>query len=41
MIGKKEMKHRYLKKEDFYSHLNMEHFTNAYYEHLNKSLQRF
>ena len=41
MIGKKEMKHRYLKKEDFYSHLNMGDFTDADYEHLKKSLQRF
>ena len=32
MIGKKSMKHHYLKKKkDFHSHLNMEDITDAYY----------
>ena len=33
MIGKNSMKHHYLKKKDFYSHLNMEDVTDADYVH--------
>ena len=33
MIGKNSMKHCYLKKKDFYSHLNMEDITDADYAH--------
>ena len=31
MTGKNLMKHHYLKKEDFYSHLNMEDITDVDY----------
>ena len=31
MIGKNSMKHDYLKKKDFYIHLNMEDITNEDY----------
>ena len=33
IIGKITMKHHYLKKEDFYSHLNLEDITDADYVH--------
>ena len=33
MTGKKYMKHDYLKKEHFHSHLNMKDITNAGYAH--------
>ena len=33
MIGKYSMKHNYLKKEDFYSHLNIEDISDADYAH--------
>ena len=33
MIGKNSIKHPYLKKEGFYSHLNMEAVTDADYVH--------
>ena len=31
MIGKNSMRHHYLKKKGFYSHLNMEDITDAGY----------
>ena len=33
MIGKSSMKHYYERKEDFYSHLNMEDITDSHYAH--------
>ena len=36
MVGKKLMKHHYLKKEDFESHLNMEDNTDADYAVVNR-----
>ena len=33
MIAKNSMKHHYLKKEDFSSHLNMDYITDADYAH--------
>ena len=33
MIAKNSMKHHYLKKEDFFSHLNMDYITDADYAH--------
>ena len=31
MIGENSMKHHYLKKKDFYSHINMANITDADY----------
>ena len=42
MIVKKLMKHHHLKeKNDFYSHLNMEHITNADYVHTKRICKDF
>ena len=38
MIGKNSMKHHYLKKKAFYSHLDMEDITDANDTHAKKSL---
>ena len=41
MIGKNLMKHRYLKKKGFYSHLNMEDITDADYVHAKRVCKDF
>ena len=42
VIGKNSMKHQcYLKKEDFYSHLNMEDITDADYAHAKRVCKNF
>ena len=41
MFGKNSMKHRYLKKKDFYSHLNMEDITDEDYAHTERDLKDF
>ena len=33
LIGKNSIGHHYMKKDDFYSHLNMEDITDADYVH--------
>ena len=40
VIGKNSMKHHYQKKEDFYSHLNMEDITSAGYVHKNCKIRK-
>ena len=40
-IGKKSMKHHYLKKEDFYSHLKMEDITDTDYVHTKEFVKFF
>ena len=41
MIRKNSMKHGYLKKEDFSSHLNMEDITDADYAHIKRVYKDF
>ena len=41
MIEKKIMKHHYLKKENFYSYLNMEDVTDADYAHTKRVRKDF
>ena len=41
MIGKNSMKHHYLKKKDFYSHLNMQNITAADYVHPKRVCEDF
>ena len=41
MIGKNWMKHHYLKKKDFCSHLNMYHITKADYAHTKRFCKVF
>ena len=41
MIEKKIMKHHYLKKENFYSYLNMEDVTDADYAHAKRVRKDF
>ena len=41
MIGKNSMKYHYLKKEDFYSHLNKEDITDADYVHTKRVSKDF
>ena len=41
MIGKNSMKFYCLKKEDFYSHLNMEDITDADYAHAKRVCKDF
>ena len=41
MIVKNLMKHHHLKEHDFYSHLNMEHITNADYVHTKRICKDF
>ena len=41
MIGKNLMKYHYLKKKDFYSHLNMEDITDADYRHVKRVCKEF
>ena len=41
MIGKDSMKHHYLKKKIFYSHLNMEDITDADYVHIKRVCKDF
>ena len=36
LISKNSVKLHYLKKEDFYSHLNIENITDADYRHANR-----
>ena len=41
MIGENSIKHHYLKKEDFYSHLTMEDITDADYTHTKRVCKDF
>ena len=41
MIRKNSMKHHYLKKKDFYSHLNMEDITDPDYNHAKRVCEDF
>ena len=41
MIGKNSMKHHYLKKEDLYSHLNVEDITDADSTHTKAVFKNF
>ena len=41
MIGKNSMNLYYLKKEDFYSHLNVEDITDAAYAHAKRVCKDF
>ena len=41
MIGKNSTKHHYLKKEKFYSHVNMEEITDADYTHAERVCKNF
>ena len=41
MTERNLMKHRYLKKMKFYSHLNMDDITDADYVHDKKNFYRF
>ena len=36
MVGKNLVKHLYVKREEFYNHLSMEHITDADYAHTQK-----
>ena len=41
MIGKSLIKQNYLKKEEFYSNLNLEDITEAYYMHAKRVCKYF
>ena len=41
MIGKNSLKRHYLKKEAFYSHLNMEDITDVDYAHAKRVCKNF